>query len=226
MIDGKVMITKVTKGPSGLRDWISSEAGISKPVQAGLLDNYLNGAPKKQYKMSHRDVYESNIGLNLARSPEFLQALKDNTTGKPKEWTFKASVPAIAGTSATLGNFAANVEMKVSSHLEKDKNGNLVPVWKVKGTFAVNDIYDFDIVDKEAERAVNDMVDGVDHGPYQGRTQAGQLKTLLMSRIPGTGFSVTSDPITFSQTSDDPTAQIITSAGTYPPPRSLPPRSR
>lgn len=102
----------------------------------------------------------------------------------------------------------------------------MVPAWKVEGTFTVNDTYDFDIVDKEAERAVNDMVAGVDRGPYQGRTQSGQLKTLLMSRIPGTGFAVTSDPIKFSQTSLQPTAQILTDVGTYPPPPSPPPPRR
>jgi hypothetical protein len=227
MIDLKVQFTLLTQGIPGLQKMVANEAGFSKNIQTGLLDNYLNGAPKKQYKMSHQDVYDCNIGMNFARSAEFLKALKENTTGtSPKVWTFKANVPAIAGTSATLGNFTAQVDMKVTSHLEQDKNGNWVTKWKVSGAFTVNDTYDFDIVDKEAERAVNDMVNGVNQGLYQGRTQAGQLKTLLMSRVPGTGFAVTSDPITFTQSSDESTAQIITDVGTYPPKPTAPPPSR
>ncbi len=132
LIDGKAMFINLTRGPQGLHDWISNEAGFSKNIQTDFLDNYLNGAPQKQYKMSHRDVYDSNIGLNLDRSADFQKALKDNTTGERKEWTFKASVPAIAGTSATLGNFAANVEMKVTSQLIKDKNGNTGIPWTVE----------------------------------------------------------------------------------------------
>ncbi|MFC5457667.1 hypothetical protein [Prosthecobacter fluviatilis] len=227
LIDLKVQYTLHTQGIPGLQKMVSGEAGFSKNIQTGLLDNYLNGAPKKQYKMSHQDVYDCNIGLNFARSAEFLKALKENTTGTtPKVWTFKANVPAIAGTSATLGNFTAQVDMKVTSHLEQDKNGNWITKWEVSGAFTVNDTYDFDIVDKEAERAVNDMVNGVNQGLYQGRTQAGQLKTLLMSRVPGTGFAVTSDPITFTQTSNQSTAQIITDVGTYPPKSTAPPPSR
>lgn len=227
LIDLKVQYTLLTQGIPGLKKMVSSEAGFSKNIQSGLLDNYLNGAPKKQYNLTHQEVYDSNIGLNFTRSAEFQKALKENTTGTtPKVWTFKANVPAIAGTSATLGNFTAQVDMKVTSHLEKDKNGNWVTKWEVSGAFTVNDTYDFDIVDKEAERAINDMVNGVSNGLYQGRTQSGQLKTLLMSRVPGTEFAVTSDPITFSQSSDQSTAQIITDVGTYPPKPSSPPPPR
>lgn len=70
------------------------------------------------------------------------------------------------------------------------------------GVFVVEDDYDFDYHRDEAVRAVSDYVAGKpeDGGFYDGsRSLGGQLKTIIMSRVPGKKFAVTSDPIHFRQ---------------------------
>jgi RHS repeat-associated protein len=206
-----------SRGIKGVRDWIADEAGFSKKVQYNFLDTYLDidGKHKSSIEMSQKDVYESGISLSLQRSPEFNKALENNTFEGKGEWTFYGPVLAGADTTATLGTFTANVNATVTSQLVKGKDGKMVPAWSAKGNFTVTDRYDFNVTDSEVARAINDGVAGVNKGPYDGRSQSGEIKTFIMSRVPGKAFDVTSGPVSFSQTSLQPTAQIITNAGTY-----------
>ena len=201
-----------SRGIKGVRDWISTEAGFTKKTQYDLLDTYLNigGKHKPSIEMSQREIFESGPSVSLQRSPEFMEALKNNSGDTASTWNFKGGVLAGADTTATLGTFTANVDAKVTSKMVGGK-----PVWKAQGTFTVSDTYDFNVDDGEASRAINDMISGVDKGPYQGRSQSGQLKTLLMSQVPGQPFNITSGPVSFGQVSSEPTARVITNAGAY-----------
>lgn len=165
--------------------------------------------------MSQREVFENGVSMSLQRSPEFKAALQQNSGTATTTWNFKGGILAGSDTTATLGTFTANVDAQVTSKLVEGSDGKMTTVWVAKGTFTVTDKYDFDVDDGEAARAINDMVDGVDKGPYQGRSQSGQLKTLIMSRVPGKPFDITPVPVSFDQASSQPTVRITTDAGVY-----------
>ncbi len=199
-------------GVKGVRSWIVKEANFTARLPLKMLDNYLGTDGKQDPKvtLSQRDVYEAGVSLRLDRSPEFLADLKRNTGAEKKTWKGSWDILAGADTSGTLGTFTAKVNAEITSQMVNGK-----PAWIATGTFSVQDTYDFNVNDAEAARAINDFVAGVDKGPYEGRSQMGQLKTLTMSRVPGKPFDVTSDPVKFRQTSLEKTAEIETTAGKY-----------
>ena len=84
-----------------------------------------------------------------------------------------------------------------------------------EGSFTVGDGYNFNVNDAEAARAINDWMAGVNKGPYQGRSQMGQIKTLGMSRVSGTNFKVDSEKVGFSPTSLQDVGHVKTEAGVF-----------
>jgi RHS repeat-associated protein len=74
-----------------------------------------------------------------------------------------------------------------------DRYGN--NIWVAEGMAEIYDEWDFDW-------KLKDYLLGLFGGPGNGREFGSQIRTMLGSRIPGTNFTVTSDQITFSQTSE------------------------
>jgi hypothetical protein len=206
-----------SRGAKGVRDWVSTEAGFNTKTQYELLDNYMNidGKHRNSIVMTQQQIHDCGISLSLQRSPEFMKALQTNSGTAPSTWNFKGSVLAGADKTATLGTFTANVDAQVTSQVVMGQDGKSSTVWQAQGTFTVTDRYDFDANPGETARAINDMIAGVDKGPYQGRSQSGQLKTFIMSRVPGQAFDITSETAKFNQVPSQSTARITTDAGTY-----------
>jgi len=172
---------------------INSTAELQYPVQFNLLRNYI-GLDKFQnpYKLSGSEAKDARIHLNLFESPEFMADFKSNSaTGKPFSGKYK--ILSDAKTGYTIGKYWQIVDAKVECPKAPDS--------KAVGTFVVEDEYDFNYDKNDALNALKDYKKGnaLTSGNYGGRSIGGTFRTVIGSKIPGTKFDVTSDPLKYIQ---------------------------
>jgi RHS repeat-associated protein len=186
-----------------LYEAVKREANITHPLQDKMLKNWMqiDGFTEDPLKLTVEDAISAEIQFRMFSNSKFQADVKNKAT--PKGSVFSGSyenISATAGLGRTLGNFEVDVKAEVKAC---NVDGTLK--WEANGTFIIKDIYDFNYTNSEAERAVKDFVNpnlsiaDLRARGYDNRSFAGELEVVLMSRIKGKDYQVTSDPVPFKE---------------------------
>jgi len=201
-IDVLLMARYALSGAAGVYDDIASAADFTKDVQRNLLKNYmaLSGTTVSPYPMSASEIEDSKIFFRLKDHVGFDAARSAGTFAN----TY-SDVPAVAELTATLGNFRVDItDLRVRCTIRASGECR---AWCAIGKFTVKDQYDFNYTATIAQAALTAYMGGADlsSGTYEDRSLAGEMKTVIMSRVAGIvsgagAFGVTSSPLWFKQT--------------------------
>ena len=158
--------------------------------------------------MSIAEVLQSQVQFSMVSSAKFNDDIRKKRAGG-----LYTIGDATARLTATLGNFTVHAKVTQATYGDK---------WAVKGTFKVDDIYDFDWTRSEGERAIDDAKTtwrqygdvNLNGGAYDGKRSLGaELKVIMMSRLKaanlGFDFAVTSEDVYFCQTEGQRYATIM-----------------
>jgi RHS repeat-associated protein len=185
-------------------------ANISPGLPQNLLKNYMDypkGFRQNPYKLTAAEIKQMDVEMSLkgarVRNEQFFADLRKYAIGNVPA-TFHATYKDVHGVAVkanTLGNFLVDIDVTVNCVLHSDATTS----WAASGTAKIHDDWDFNVDASEVMRALGDKVTGAadDTKTYEGRTNLGEIKTLLGKGIPGATFLVQSGPIPFIQTSNE-----------------------
>lgn len=136
-----------------------------------------------QLTLSEKEMVDCNPYITVFRCKAFASELtRIEATKKPARLPLQLKCPAGALTNGTLGQFTVNMDAQIDFRAKDD--------WKIAGTMNFYDEWDFD---------PKDFSTG-------GRSLQGELKTRFANyTLPGDGFKIKSESVSFSQSSEDTT---------------------